>query len=63
MSAEIKSKHSKHKSMGTRLAYDRLKIINKQVTSNVKVVIKDLADDQGGACGTLVELSLPVGGE
>jgi LytS/YehU family sensor histidine kinase len=63
MSAEMKSKHSKHKSMGIRLAYDRLKIINKQVISNVEVVIKDLVDEQGVACGTLVELSLPAGGE
>jgi len=59
-SEAAKSKYSEHKSMGTRLSSDRLKIMNKQVASNVEIVIKDMVDDQGVPTGTRVELNLPI---
>ena len=55
-----KGKYSKHKSMGTRLTSDRLKIMNKQIASNVEVRVKDLVNDKGKPAGTLVELNLPI---
>lgn len=54
-------KESIHHSVGMQLIEERLKLINKLwETNNVKVEIHDLHHTNGEACGTRVELFLPM---
>jgi tetratricopeptide (TPR) repeat protein len=56
---KIKSKSAmKNKSLGIEISNDRLKIINQIYKVNANVVIQDLVDSEGNACGTNVCLQL-----
>lgn len=59
-SSEFK-KESIHHSVGMQLIDERLELIKRLwETANVKIIISDLHDDNGEACGTRVELFLPL---
>lgn len=47
-------------SLGMKITKDRLEILNKLHNSHLSVVITDLADDQGNATGTQVEIFIPL---
>lgn len=59
-SNEFKKK-SIHQSVAMKLTEERLGMINKmENTENVKVIVSDLHDEEQNACGTRVELFLPL---
>lgn len=53
-------KENTHRSVGLSNTKDRLDIINQVNNSSLAVVITDLHDRFGEACGTLVEIHIPV---
>ncbi len=53
------SRVNKHESRGTILAEERLKVMDPE-KDKPAITIIDLADEQGRACGTRVEISIPV---
>ena len=55
-------KHSftNHKSMGTQITADRIKLLNQVTQKNLDVTIIDLENSQGEASGTKVVLTLPI---
>jgi len=54
-------KESIHHSVAMKLTEDRLAMINKiENTENVKVIVNDLHNEEQDACGTRVELFLPL---
>jgi sensor histidine kinase YesM/ligand-binding sensor domain-containing protein len=59
---EIKmQKNGSHKrSMGMQITSDRIEMINKLYGTDTKVKITDLADVNGDAAGTKVELEIPI---
>ncbi len=58
---EIKrSNGGNHKSMGTSITESRLRLVNSLYGKNMKVHYTDLKDKQGNACGTKVEISIPI---
>jgi ligand-binding sensor domain-containing protein len=59
---EIKmQKSGSHKrSMGMQITSDRIEMINKLYGTDTKVKITDLADTNGNATGTKVELEIPI---
>ncbi|MCW3077104.1 MAG: hypothetical protein JWO32_1713, partial [Bacteroidetes bacterium] len=59
-SAETKSAHPSHKSMGMSITKERLDIINQMNNTKLSVVIEDLTDEQGNATGTSVKISIPM---
>lgn len=57
-------REDKHRSVGMALTEQRLLMINKmQEYENAKVIVHDLKDDKGIACGTKVEIYLPINGK
>jgi len=58
--AELKKEQSsKRKSVGMQVTNERLAILNKRASAEIKVAIIDMKDEQGFPCGTRVELDLP----
>lgn len=54
-------KESIHHSVAMKLTEDRLAMINKmENTENAKVIVSDLHDEEQKACGTRIELFLPL---
>jgi len=54
-------KEDSHKSVGMQVTEQRLLMINKmEEYENAKVIITDLSDENGKACGTRVEIFIPV---
>lgn len=53
-------KKKKHESSGLSITKERLEIINSTRKSNLSVEIVDLKDDAGEACGTRVEIYIPL---
>ena len=55
-------KHSftNHKSMGTQITADRIKLLNQVTQKNLDVIVIDLENPQGEASGTKVVLTLPI---
>jgi tetratricopeptide (TPR) repeat protein len=50
-----------HRSVGMALTEQRLMMINKmQEYENARVIVTDLRDEKGEACGTKVEINIPV---
>jgi sensor histidine kinase YesM len=58
--AELKSKSAAHKSHGLKVTSQRIEMMNKLNSSGEKVSIVDLKDEHGLACGTRVELVIPI---
>jgi LytS/YehU family sensor histidine kinase len=57
--AELKSKSSKHKSMGMNITESRIAMLQR-MNENKPVEIKDLVDADGSAAGTEVIIKIPV---
>lgn len=59
--SKLYKKEDSHKSVGMQLTEERLLMINKmEHFENAKVIITDLCDENGKACGTRVEIFIPV---
>ncbi len=59
--AELESKSSlSHKSQGTLITAECLRLLNPDNPNGGKVTIEDLVDAEGQACGTKVVLEIPV---
>jgi len=59
--AALRSKMAvKQKSYGTRLTGERITLINEKYKTGASVVVTDLRDADGSACGTLVTIKLPI---
>lgn len=60
--AELKSKTAvQHKSFGTKLAAERIALINEKYKTSAQVIIDDLYDSfNAAACGTRITIKLPV---
>ncbi|HKK76038.1 MAG TPA: histidine kinase [Saprospiraceae bacterium] len=54
------SQHQEHKSKGTRITEDRLRLLNQGNQVQVYVETIDLFDEEGVACGTRVEIKIPI---
>lgn len=61
-SSEIKhgTSNREHRSMGMKITEERLKILNEIHASRLSVEVSDLRDEQGKACGTRVQLFIPL---
>ena len=58
---EIKENKSKtHKSLGSKITENRLKLINSLFGAQMKIQYLDLYDEHGNAIGTKVEIVIPV---
>lgn len=55
-----KSPQAKTRSFGTRITEERLGLMNSSRRRNITVVTTDLKDETGKACGTRVELIVPM---
>ncbi len=61
MAAVYKSKSiNRHKSYGIKMTSDRLNTINQLYNISTKIVITDLRDINGNACGTCVTIEIPI---
>lgn len=59
--AELKSKSAvRKKSLGMSMTSNRIQLVNEIYKTKTEVDVKDLFDDNGKACGTLVTLRIPV---
>lgn len=59
--SKLYKKEDSHKSVGMQLTEERLLMINRmEEFENAKVIITDLKDEKGVACGTRVEIFIPV---
>jgi ligand-binding sensor domain-containing protein len=59
--AEINSGgNTLHTSMGMQITFDRLEILNKQYGLHTNVIVTDKKNEAGIACGTKVEIFIPV---
>jgi len=57
----LKSKTAvQHKSFGTRLTAERIALINEKYKTSARVIITNLYNAAGNACGTRVTIKLPV---
>ena len=57
----LKSKSAgKHKSFGMQVTADRIRMINQLYDIQTQAQVVDLVDSSGEACGTRVELNIPV---
>ncbi len=59
MAAELNSKSGTHKSFGMKITSHRIEMINMLKSSDARMNIIDLTDDQGNASGTRVDLIIP----
>ncbi len=60
-STELKSKTAvAHKSFGLQISKDRIQIVNKMYGLNTQVEVEDLFDKNKNACGTRINLLIPV---
>lgn len=60
-SAEMRRNRTKeHKSMGMKITQDRLQLLNTIYQSNLSLKINDLADKDGTALGTKVDIFIPI---
>jgi len=58
---EIKNnKKENHISLGTSITESRLKLVNSLYGKSMKVEYTDMKDDDGKACGTRVEICIPI---
>lgn len=58
---EIKNnKNGNHKSLGTSITESRLRLVNSLYGKNMKIKYTDMTDKNGEACGTRVEISIPI---
>ena len=58
---EIKSnKNGNHVSLGTSITESRLRLVNSLYGKNMKITYTDLKDEMGNACGTKVEICIPL---
>lgn len=58
--ADHQSQYQEHKSKGTRITEDRLRLLNQGNEVQIYVETIDLHDDEGTACGTRVEIKVPI---
>ena len=60
--AEHNSHYDEHKSRGTAITEDRLRLLNQSNGSNAQIFVNtiDLYEDAGNASGTRVEIKIPV---
>lgn len=49
-----------HNSLGTRITASRLELVNALYGTSMKTTYTDLKDENGEACGTRVELQIPI---
>ncbi len=58
-----KKKHSlhQHTSRGMQIMQERLELIGKMANDTIVVSVREITDEHGHACGTRVELELPLG--
>jgi len=59
-SAEMMGHRTGHKSLGTGITEERIMLLNQMGTGEFSTKIVDLHDDEGIACGTRVELNIPL---
>lgn len=59
--AELKTFHEKKKSLGLKITYERLAVINEDKEDKAFFEFEDLYDDQGNAAGTRVILKISIG--
>ncbi|MBE9484863.1 MAG: tetratricopeptide repeat protein [Bacteroidetes bacterium] len=58
---EIKNnKKENHRSLGTSITESRLKLVNSLYGKEMRVDYTDMKDDNGEACGTRVEICIPI---
>jgi len=53
-------KNQNHVSLGTSITENRLRLVHEVYGKNMKVKYTDLVDEKGKACGTRVEISIPI---
>lgn len=59
-SFELKNNSNRnHKSLGTKISENRIKLLNAIYKKNLKIEYTDLYDEHGNACGTQVKVILP----
>jgi len=59
-SAEFNKHHRvQHKSLGMEVTGERINMLKNQTSKDISVIITDLKDENGQACGTNVELRIP----
>ncbi|TAE48115.1 MAG: hypothetical protein EAZ89_15900 [Bacteroidetes bacterium] len=58
-SAELRTQNA-HKSIGSQITEDRIRMAGKMARGGAKTQITDLYDEQGQATGTLVVLEIPI---
>ncbi|MEJ2593853.1 MAG: histidine kinase [bacterium] len=59
---EILYRHDKsHRSLGTTITFERIKVLNKKFKRKIRPFIRDLKDANDRPIGTLVRIEMPVG--
>jgi LytS/YehU family sensor histidine kinase len=55
-----KNKEDNHHSLGTKITESRLQMVNQLYKTSMKINYTDLTDASGTACGTRVEIQIPI---
>lgn len=55
-----KNKNDNHRSLGTSITESRLRLVNSLYGKNMRIEYTDMNDDAGQACGTRVEICIPI---